>query len=482
MTDHGITGYGAYVPRLRLERGAIAAAHRWMAPSLKGLARGERAFCSWDEDSITMAVEAARDCLGSAPRDGIAALTLASTTLPYASLLNSGIAAGALALAPSARLVDMGGSPRAGVTGLAQALDQPGEALLIAADRLRARPASTQEMAYGAGAAALRLGSEGVIARRLGAGSVSAAFIDHFRATDVSHDYFWEERWIRDEGYAKLISPAIEAALAEAALTIADVHWFVMASPLRGAASAVAARVKFAGKIADGLEGEVGYAGAAHPLLMLAGVLEKAAPGERILLIGFGQGAEALLLETTPALETFRPARGLGQVIADKVVTADYLRMLSFYDEIELEWGMRAEKSGKAALTTLYREADQLSAFVAGRCQACGTAQFPQLAYCVNPACQAPSAQFDALPLTEEPARVLTYTNDWLSYYPAPPMIVGFVQFDVGARLLMETVDFGPEGVDVGTPLRMVFRVKEPDKARSFNRYFWKATPIAKGA
>jgi uncharacterized OB-fold protein len=46
----------------------------------------------------------------------------------------------------------------------------------------------------------------------------------------------------------------------------------------------------------------------------------------------------------------------------------------------------------------------------------------------------------------------------------------------------METVDVGPEGVDVGAPLRIVFRIKEPDKARSFNRYFWKATPIAKGA
>ncbi len=175
-------------------------------------------------------------------------------------------------------------------------------------------------------------------------------------------------------------------------------------------------------------------------------------------------------------------ADGLEGVLADKVVTGDYPRMLSFHDEIGLEWGMRAEKSGKAALTTLYRDSDQLSAFVAGRRRARGTARFPQLAYCVNPACQAPSAQFDALPLTEEPARVLTFTNDWLSCYPAPPMVVGFVQFDVGARLLMETVDVGPDGVDVGAPLRIVFRVKEPDKARSFNRHFWKATPIARGA
>ena len=35
MGEHGITELGAYIPRLRLERTAIAAAHRWMAPSLE---------------------------------------------------------------------------------------------------------------------------------------------------------------------------------------------------------------------------------------------------------------------------------------------------------------------------------------------------------------------------------------------------------------------------------------------------------------
>jgi len=59
----GITAWGAYIPRPRLERSAIASAHQWVAPSLKGLAKGRRAYCSWDEDIVTMAVEAARNCL-----------------------------------------------------------------------------------------------------------------------------------------------------------------------------------------------------------------------------------------------------------------------------------------------------------------------------------------------------------------------------------------------------------------------------------
>ena len=391
MSNYGITGFGAYVPRLRLNRGAIAAAHAWMAPSLKGLAKGERSFASWDEDSITMGVEAARDCLGASSRGGLTALTLASTTLPYADLQNSAIAAGALGLGAKIRTADTGGSQRAGVTGLADALRQAtGDQLFIAADRLHAKPASTLEMTYGAGAAAFRLGSENVIARCLGSGSVLAQFIDHFRSSDATDDYFWEERWIRDEGYGKLVPQAVKAALADAAFSISDISTLVLAAPLKGVVPAIAKQIGFTGQIANTLEADIGYTGLAHPLLMLSGVLQHAKPGDRLLLIGFGQGAEALILEVTDAIADFKPKRGLANILADKTVTSDYLRMLSFYRRIELEWGMRGEAAGKAALTTAYRESRQLAAFVAGKCKACGFVQFPQLAYCVNPECHAP--------------------------------------------------------------------------------------------
>lgn len=482
MADYGLTGFGAYVPRLRLERSAIAAAHRWMAPSLKGLAKGERAFASWDEDPITMAVEAARDCLGVSDRRGISSLTVASTTFPYASLQNSIIAAGALSLKRTARAQDIGGSHRVGVAGLAAALGQrEGDQLFAAADRLRAKPASSVEMSYGAGAAAFRLGSDKVVARLLGTGSVVAQFVDHFRPSDAEHDYFWEERWIRDEGYIKLVPEAIAEALCEANLGISDVRTLIMASPLKGMVAAVAKVLNFKGDVADSLDAEVGYTGTAHPLLQLVKVLETAKTGERILVIGFGQGAEVIILEVTDHISSFRPVRGVSGAIADKVVTNDYLRMLSFYDAIELEWGMRAERESKAALTTQYRTADQLTAFVAGKCSLCDTIQFPQLAYCVNPECNAPSSKFASFPLPDQSAKVLTFTADSLSYYPAPPMFVGFAQFDVGARLLMEMVDVGPEGLEVGTKLRIVFRIKEVDKARGFRRYFWKAVPVPKG-
>ncbi|MDF2235705.1 OB-fold domain-containing protein [Albimonas sp. CAU 1670] len=473
--DFGITAVGAYAPRLRLSRAAIAAAHRWMAPALASSAKGERAFCSWDEDAITMAVEAARDCVPPEGRAAVSSLILASTTLPYADMSNASVVAGALDLRESARTAEATGSQRAATSALAQAIKARAEgALLVATERPTARPASIQEMQQGAGAAALQLGTGDLIAKVLGVASVNAAFADHVRAAGATADYAWEERWIRDEGYAKIIPRAISAALIEAGIAAGELGRFVMPSPIRGAAASVARTVGFRGEVADDLAAGCGLTGAAHPFLMLAKVLETAEAGEKILLVGFGQGADAIVLEATGR----RPAgRGVTGALADRVPTEDYLRMLSFYGRIELEWGMRAEAADKAALTAAWREAEQLSAFKAGRCPDCGTIQFPQLAYCVTPGCGAHAERFEQVSLADAPAKVLTYTADWLSYHPAPPLVVGFVQFENGARLLMETVDADPAAVDVGLPLRMVFRLKKIDARSGFRRYFWKATP-----
>lgn len=479
-STYGITGYGGYVPRLRIPRAAIAAAHQWMAPQLRSLGKGQRAFCSWDEDSVTMAVEAARDALDLRTRADLAAVYLASTTLPYADLQHSTLVAAALDLDPAIRTLDIGHSQRAGVSALLSALSGEAKpALLIASDQPRGKPASVQEIGYGAGAAAFTLGTENVIAELLGSASRAVQFVDHFRSAEQQYDYVWEERWIRDEGYLKLVAPAVQEALAAASIGSAEVKHFILASPLKGVAAAVAKKIGLAAdSVIDSLDAELGYSGVAQPLLMLAHTLERAAPGDILVLVGFGQGSDVLVLRTADAIRDFKPRRGVSGALADALPQDAYLRFLSYGNGIDLEWGMRAEKNVKTALTEQYRSVDKLTAFKAGRSPD-GTVQFPQLPYSVTPGNPVPRSEFADVPLYDEPAKVLTHTADWLTYHPAPPLYVGFVQFDNGARLLMETVDVGPAGLDVGTPLRMVFRIKDIDKTRGYARYFWKATPIS---
>lgn len=478
--NFGITGFGGYVPRLRMPRATIAAAHQWMAPGLRAQAKGQRAFCSWDEDAVTMAVEAARDALGDRPRDTFASLAMVTTTSPFADMQSSAIVARALGLPDAVRTQDLGSSHRAGVGGLIAALraaDGPG--LFIATERPRGKPASVQEIGVGAGASAFSLGSDAIVASMLGSASRTAMFVDHFRAAGAHYDYYWEERWIRDEGYLKLVVKTVAAAMKDAGIATADVKRFILPAAFRGIAAAVAGRLGIDPSAeAKPLDDNCGYTGAAHGLLMLSHALEQAAPGDVIVLACLGQGVDALVLRATDAIETFRPRRGVSGALADAQVQDAYLRLLSYEGAVDLEWGMRAEKPVKTALTEQYRSNDQLASFVAGKCRKCNTIQFPQLPYCVNPACCAPRSNFDAYPLFDEAAQVLTYTADWLSYHPAPPLYVGFVQFEHGARLLMEMVDIGKDGLDPGTPMRTVFRIKDVDKARGYPRYFWKATPL----
>jgi len=197
--ETGILAYGAYIPRRRLQRSAIYQANAWFAPGLRGLAKGEKAIANWDEDAVTMAVEAARDALADRDRAVIEGVTLSSTTHPFADRSNAGIVKEALVLADAVGALDSTGSQRAATSALIQALDGTQTRLCVAAERRSARAASEAEMVQGDAGAALLVGAGDVVARFLGAHSVTIDFVDHFRMTGESYDYAWERRWVRDE-------------------------------------------------------------------------------------------------------------------------------------------------------------------------------------------------------------------------------------------------------------------------------------------
>ena len=217
-------------------------------------------MANWDEDSITMSVEAARDCLAGRDRSAIGQLILASTTHPYDDRQNAGIAANALNLASSLAVLDVTGSQRAGTSALATALAAASgnEILVTAGEHRRTKAASPQEMHYGDGAAAILVGKGKPIARLLAAHSETVDFVDHFRGADAEHDYAWEERWIRDEGYMKIVPRALEAVLKAAGAKPESVTHFCMPCTLSRVGPAVAKRA------VDSLDVPVDGAGAAE--------------------------------------------------------------------------------------------------------------------------------------------------------------------------------------------------------------------------
>ncbi len=491
----GILGYGGYLPRMRLERSAVAQANAWFAPNFAGK-KGTRTFANWDEDSITMAVAAARDCLGAGEdRSRIKGVTLASSTLPFAERMNSGIVAEALTLDDDLETLDLTGSQRSALAGLAQALSKAsspsatGEILVLAADDRQTRPASAAELEVGDGAAAILVGRgprDRVLAELLGTGTVSVDFVDHFRPAGEDVDYVWEERWIRDEGVSKLVPQAIERALTAAGIGAEQIDTFVFPSTLAKMDAQVA---KACGirpdALVDSLASGIGDTGVAHPLLLLAHALEKARPGQHILVAQFGSGAQALVFRVTDAIGSFRPRVGVSGWIARGVSEANYTKFLSFKGSLVLEKGMRGEQDKKTALTTLYRHRKAILGLVAGRDEATGAVHFPpsRLSLSGNSAGAPPvgtPAQDSQRPykLAERGAKVLSWSAEYLSYHPSPPNHYGQVDFDGGGRILMEFTDITKGEIDVGTPMEMVFRIKDKDEKRGFTRYFWKATPV----
>lgn len=475
----GILAFGAYIPRLRLQRRAIAEANAWFNAALKSQGKGERAMCNWDEDPVTMAVEAARDCLAGRDRSGVTDLRFASTTFPFLDRLNSGVVAAALSLLDDVSSLDIAATQRGATSALAQALSSAGQTLVVAAEQRTAKAASPVEMTSGDGAAAILVGDGEPVAKLLASATRTADFVDHYRTIESGDDYQWEERWIRDAGYMPIVPPVIARCLEKAGVAAADVTHFCMPAVLAKVANSVARAAGIAdAAVRDNLHGVCGETGAAHPLVMLVAALEQAKPGDRILVVGFGQGADALLFEVTPAIAA-QPARlGLEGHLARRREETNYSKFLAFNDTVEVERGMRAEADKLTPLSAMWRNRDTVTSFVGGKCAKCGTIQFPRSRICVNPNCNAVDAQ-EPHPFADKIGKVNSYTADRLTYSPDPPACYGMIQFEEGGRWMMDFTDVDEPELAVGKSMRMMFRVKDVDNQRGFRRYFWKAAPAA---
>lgn len=479
----GIISFGAYIPRRRLQRSAVFEGNRWFAPGLKSLAKGQRSMAGWDEDPVTMAVEAARDCLGDRDRQAIQGILLASTSFPFADRQNAGIVKEALALGNAVSTLDVGSSQKAGTSALLQACHAArsgdGPVLMIAAEKRRAKPASEDELVNGDGGVAMLLGPGDGVARLVGAHSVTADFVDHFRPSGRDFDYGWESRWVREEGFEKIGCAAVKAALSRHSLKPEDVAHFLVGIPGRGIAAALARKVGIRAEAAWADLGDaVGYVGTAHAVMLLALALERAAPGEKIVLLGFGQGADVLVFEATDAITSVPRGRCVSGWLEDGRPESNYLKFLAWSGGLGLELGKRAEFEQKPVLTAQYRNRRTVLGLIGSRCRKTGTVQFPRSEISVDGAPMTAESHED-YPLADRLARVLTFTADNLTFTLDPPAYYGMIEFDGGGRMLAEFTDVEAPDVHVGAVMRMVFRIKAVDDRTGFVKYFWKAVPTA---
>src|SRR5215470_14485281 len=186
----GITSYGAYVPMWRLPFAAIAGGGR----KAQGGGGGERSVAYFDEDSVTMAVAAAMDCLRGIDRRQVGGLLFASTSYPYKEKQGSSIIAKALDLERSIITADFGGSLRAGTTALRSALDGN----------------------VGDGAAALLIGDADVAAAVEAQHALADEIIDVWRLDKDPFVHTWEDRFVVEHGYRNVMIEAVQGLFEQA--------------------------------------------------------------------------------------------------------------------------------------------------------------------------------------------------------------------------------------------------------------------------
>ena len=480
----GITSYGGYIPRLRLNRMSIFQNMGWFAPAIVMVAQGERSFCNWDEDTLTMAVEASRDCLRGIDKSDVDAHFLCSTTLPFADRSCAGVVKTALNLQDNMLTADFTTSLKCGTSALISAFDavKGGErrkVLVTASDKREARAAYFYEMWFGDGAASFLVGDQDVIAEFKGSFSVAHDFVDHYRGSMNKYDYMWEERWVRDMGYSKIIPEAVEGLFNKLSISMEDVDTLVFPCFFKAEHWKIAQKLKApAEKVVDNLHEVCGETGAAHPFVMLVSALEKAKPGDRILLAGFGQGCDALYFQVTDNVKKLPGRVGIRGSLENKKTVDNYPKFLKFRNLIETEMGIRAEAPTQTAMTVMWRKRKMLTGLIGGRCTECGTPQFPKMDICVNPDCNRLHTQED-YPIADEPAFIKSFTGDLLSVSIDPPSVYGMIQFENGGRFMADFTDCELSDVKVGQQVSLAFRRRFVDRERGFSGYFWKAIPIA---
>jgi 3-hydroxy-3-methylglutaryl CoA synthase len=473
----GIVSLGLYLPRLRLQRACIAAAMSWRQNELHRHAKGERTLGFWDEDAVTMAVEASRDCLGpchTVHRQPVDAFYLASSSLPFAEPQNASLATAAIRLHSECATFDISGTPRAALIALHQALEAGQKGLIAAADRLKAAAGSLDEMLQGDGAAAVLVADSGDFCfSYLGGHSRSDPFIDTYREADTDYPTRWEERWVRDEGLLKIMPETVARALERSGIVAGQVDWLVFPSTVAQAEGAVAKACGLVNvRVADSLVGAVGDCGTPQPLLMLAQSSQFIRPGQIVVMAGFGQGATALVFRAEPGLEAAGAA--YARAISAGIPEECYTKLPAFSGAMDLDGGFRARGGPSEGLTVAYRYAKALLGFVGGRCRDTGDVVFPPSRLSLNHQKPAIDSQEPA-PLADVGGKIASVTQDRLAYSPHPPSCYGLVDFSNGGRLMMEFTDGDANALRSGDDVRFAFRIKDRNSAIGFHRYFWKA-------
>jgi len=467
----GIISYGLHIPIYRLDR-------RILGEVWGGKGKGEKAVANYDEDSLTMGVDAGRECLKGFDRHKVDALYFATTTPPFKEKQSASIMAAALDLRENIRCADFTSSLRNGTIALTFALDavrggSARQVLVVAADCRIPPPNSASDPVFGDGAAAFLVGAEEVAAECIGDHHITSAFIDVWRLEYDKFTRTWEDRFIREEGYIPHLQKAIDALLKEHKSALKDFDKIAFSAPNEGLHRAMGKELglDYSGQVPDPLFNTVGNTGAAFAPMLLVGALESAKSGDKILLANYGDGADAQFYQITDLLGKIDSRGCLQRELGAKLMLENYGKYIKFKNLMELE--QTPEYRQRTSLPQLWRDRRWGYRFHGHQCKDCGKIQFPMQKFCIY--CRAPENSLEEIPLSDKKGTLLTFSMDERAPVLDPPNVLAAISLDGGGRFFSQMTDRDPTRLEVGMRMELTFR--RIHDALGIHNYFWKCLP-----
>lgn len=470
----GITTSSTYVPYYRLNRAIIAKS--WE----RGAIKGERSVANTDEDSLTMAVEVAIDCCRKIEREKIDGLYFATTTAPYSEKSISSTIAAVCDLKSNVFTSDFANTTKAGTGALKAALDAVGagsaqNVLVATADCRNGYPKSDQEQLFGDGSSAVVIGSEDIAAELIGVYSSNLEIIDIWRNVDEKYVNYGEGRFVTDKGYMIAMVQAVKGLLQKTGKKPEEITKAVFTTNSMKDDVAVAKKLGFKPEqVQNSYMLQIGYCGAAQPLMLLTAALEEANAGDLILLAAYGNGADAFLFQVTDKVKNLQAALTMKKALDTKRPLESYTKYLSFRGLLEFQPGEPFRTFPSNAAT--WREQKGIYKLIGSKCKECGTGIFPINRVC--PTCGAID-QYTELRLSDRQPKVFTYSIDYLAGRGDDPLVVQTVADDEeGIRYYLLMTDFNKDEIKIGMEVEFTFR--RIYEGGGYINYYWKCRPVRK--
>lgn len=342
----GIVGYGSYIPVYRIKTAEIARVWGEEVDRIeKGLGILEKAVGGVDEDTATIAVEAARNAVARAGIDPkkLGALYVGSESHPYAVKPTGTIVAEAIGATPNLTSADLEFACKAGTAGLQIALAMVDSKMIsygmaIGADTAQGRPGDALEYSAASGGAAFIAGPD----------EESLAKVDATFSFTTDTPDFWRRqhadypshggRFTGKPAYFKHVISATQGLLEKTGTKVQDYDYVVFHQPngkfpLEAAKKLGIPPEKLKTGLLTPIVGNT-YSGASP--LGLSAVLDEAKAGQKVLLTSFGSGAgsDSFAITVTDRIDEGKERAPRTQDYIGKKKYIDYATYIKFRKKI----------------------------------------------------------------------------------------------------------------------------------------------------